>query len=206
MQAFTTILHWDLLARRGDFWGEYWQVGGRSVGSHEDATTPTSGWKLIHGGWHRGECHRGSQVHWLPEKNWICTLRCAVLLGFRRRVLHDIRPIATQIPLSTPATGLLLVAFEFGRGTCLAGLGDAALLCDRRASLALAISVMGMTCRMSLQQVTGRDTVSVRAWRIELGGGRATDGRANPLSQTSQTYGFSRVCDRTWRIKWSARL
>lgn len=61
-----------------------------------------------------------------------------------------------QIPLSTPTTGLLLVAFEFGGGTCLAGLGDTTLLCDRRASLALAISVMGMTRRMSLQQVTGR--------------------------------------------------
>lgn len=33
-----------------------------------------------------------------------------------------------------------------------------------------------------------------------------TYGRANPLSQTSQMYGFSLVCDRTWRIKWSARL
>lgn len=107
--------------------------------------------------------------------------------------MHHILPIALQIPLSTPSTRLLLVTLELGRGTGLAGLGDATLLCDGRASLALPIAVMGMTGGMSLQQVTGWDTVSVSVGRMNSWENEATDGRANPLSQTSQTYGFSRV-------------
>lgn len=78
----------------------------------------------------------------------------AIALRLRGGVLGDILPVALEIALATAATGLLLVAFQLGGGTCSAGLRDAALFGDGVTSLALAIPVRGVAGGMSFEEVT----------------------------------------------------